>query len=455
MTAREAHYSITEDPLMLSWKRNVAWAGAVVLGIAGGDAAAQLPAPQVQLLPPVAVSSLPQTTPAGTLAIDEVVRVVIERNPTIAQMSAAWEAAAAKYPQMTSADDPMFSTMVAPSSFSSNTVEPGYRIELSQKILWPGKRNLRGDVARAEAGAAAEDLAETRLQLVEMARIAFADYCLVYRAIEVNNEAARLLTEFRENAETRFRTGQIPQQDILQADVELNKQRERGLTLQRMRRVAIARLNTLMHQEPGVPLPPPPNKLSYGAPLRPVSDLTHTALAGRPDLRALEARITSERASLGLATKDYWPDVEVAAAYDTIMGNGAMRDLAPQVGVKLNLPIRTHKRHAAVAEAQAKIAQRSAELAAKIDQVKFQVHEAYEQVVESEQVQRLYETKILPQSIENVKSAQSAYVTGKIPFVSLIEAQRSLVMQRDRSFEVSADYERRRATLDRLVGVMP
>ena len=56
---------------------------------------------------------------------------------------------------------------------------------------------------------------------------------------------------------------------------------------------------------------------------------------------------------------------------------------------------------------------------------------------------------------ENVKAAQSAYVTGKTPFVSLIEAQRSLVMQRDRNFEVTADYFRRRATLDRLVGQSP
>ena len=36
--------------------------------------------------------------------------------------------------------------------------------------------------------------------------------------------------------------------------------------------------------------------------------------------------------------------------------------------------------------------------------------------------------------------------------VSLIEAQRSLISLRDRNFEATADYFRRRASLDRLVG---
>jgi outer membrane protein TolC len=132
-----------------------------------------------------------------------------------------------------------------------------------------------------------------------------------------------------------------------------------------------------------------------------------------------------------------------------------MRDLAPQVGIRMNLPVRTAKRNAAVAEAQAKIAQRSFELAAKIDQVKFQTQEAYEQVLESERILALYEGKILPQADENVKSAQSAYVTGKLPFVSLIEAQRSFISLRDRNYEATADYFRRRATLERLVGQTP
>jgi outer membrane protein TolC len=294
-----------------------------------------------------------------------------------------------------------------------------------------------------------------RLQLVESARVAFFDYCLVHRSIAVNDEALRLLGEFRTNAESRFRTGQVPQQDVLQAEVEIGRQRERGYTLERMRKVAVARLNTLMHESPERPLPLPPVALAKPGPLPAAETLAALAVSQRPDLRALATRIEGDRAALALAHKDFCPDVEFTAAYDTIMGNGPTRDLAPQVGIRLNLPIRTSKRHAAVAEAQAKIAQRCAELAARTDQVKFSVHEAYEQVVESERIVKLYEEKILPTADENVRAAQSAYVTGKTPFLSLIEAQRSQVALRDRHYEAVADVHRRRATLERVVGNNP
>jgi outer membrane protein TolC len=64
----------------------------------------------------------------------------------------------------------------------------------------------------------------------------------------------------------------------------------------------------------------------------------------------------------------------------------------------------------------------------------------------------LYRDTILPAAEANVQAAQAAYVTGKIPFLSLIEAQRNVVSLRDRYYEAVAEYFRRRAELERAVG---
>jgi outer membrane protein TolC len=386
------------------------------------------------------------------LSVEALVQQVLARNPSLAQMVAAWQAASARYPQVTSLDDPMFNTMIAPASIGSKEVEFGYRLEVSQKCPFPGKLPLRGQSALAEARAAGSEVEDTRLQLIESAKSAFSDYYLVARAMAVNEESVRLLNEFRESAESRYKANLVPQQDVFQADVEIGRQRERGLTLERMRKVAIARINTLLHLPPDAPLPPPPPEVAREGALPPVEVLRDRALAQRPDLRALADRIAAEQAALALACREYYPDFEVAAAYDTIMGNGPMRDLAPQVGVRVNLPFRKARRAAAVAEAQARIAQRRAELAGRTDQVSLQVQEAYEQVLESEQVVRLYETTILPAARNNVEAARSAYATAKVPFLSLIEAQRNLVGLRDRRYEALTDYFRRRATLERVTG---
>jgi cobalt-zinc-cadmium efflux system outer membrane protein len=122
------------------------------------------------------------------------------------------------------------------------------------------------------------------------------------------------------------------------------------------------------------------------------------------------------------------------------------------VGLKMNLPVRLSRRDGAVAEALARLAQRRAEFARLADQVSFQVQEAHAQVRESERTVRLYKDEILPAAGRQVETAETEYMTGKIPFISLIEAQRNLVGLRDRFFEAVADYFRRRAALERVVG---
>lgn len=385
--------------------------------------------------------------------LDEHVLVeqVLARNPSLAQMIAAWQAATARYPQVISLDDPMFGATVGPASIGSNDVDFAYRVEVSQKYPWQGKLALRGANALAEAAAVGHDVEDVRLQLIESARTAFYDYYLVERGLEVNEEALRLLKEFRENAQTRFQTGRTPQQDVLRADVEIGRQRERLLKLERMKQVAIARINTLMHLPTNLPLPLPPKVLAPAEGLPDVRELQGRALALRPDLQALANRIAAERASLALAYKEFYPDFDVLAAYDAFWQRPE-EDLRAQLGVRLNLPVRKERRHAAVAEAQARIAQRQAELDWQADQVNLQVEEAHQQLRESTRGVRLYEETILPAARENVKAALTAYTTNQVPFLSLIESLRNLVELRDRYYETIAEAFRRRATLERVTG---
>lgn len=387
------------------------------------------------------------------LTPDAVIAQVLARNPTVAQMAAAVQMAAARYPQVTSLDDPVFSSWVAPASLGSNKVNESARFEISQKFTLPGKRALRGEASAAQTAAAGYDLEDTKLQLVESAKTAFADYYLAERALEVNAEGQKLLEEFKQNAETRYKTGQAPQQDVLQADVELGRQSEQRLAFERARTVAVARLNTLMNQPPESPLPSPAADLGPRGPLPDARVLRELAISRRPDLQAISARVAADVAAIGVAEKEFYPDVEAMAAYDSFwQAADDQQRLRPQVGIRVNLPIRLDRRRGAVSEASAQLMQRKAALAQQQNQVAFDVQQAHAQVKESDQAVKLYAQKILPAAEENVKSAQTAYVTGKIPFLTLIEAQRSLVELRDRSYLARADYERRWATLERIVG---
>lgn len=421
------------------------------------DSASPTPVPQETLPPPTPLQPAGRSPDCSfegmtELSVEAVVQEVLARNPTLPRMIAAWQAASARYPQVTSLDDPQFGATMAPASFGSREVDAGYSLEISQKFPWWGKLRLRGENALAEASAAGNELKDTRLQLIEAAKSAFYDYYLVYRAIAVNERGLRLLADIRKNADIRYTTGKGEQQEVFQVDVEIGRQRERRVILERLREVAVARINTLMHLPPDLTLPPPPKEVTVGDALPDAQALRASALIRRPDLEAFRNRIAAEQASLGSAYREYYPDIDAVAAYNTIMGNGPMHDLAPQVGVRVNLPVRLARRGGAVSEAQARIAQRSAELARLSDQANYEVQQAYAQVRESERVVRLYEKEVLPAAENNVKAAQAAYVPGKIPLIALIEAQRNVIGLQDRYYEAVADYFRRLATLERAVG---
>lgn len=415
--------------------------------------AKQLPRP-VPVAHPGGPASASNENPFASqkeLAASQVIRMVLERNPTIEQMRAAATAAQARFPQAISLDDPLFGYATAPGTMGTSNIGYAGRAELSQKFPYPGKRFLRGQIVQREANAAVQDVDDVRLQLIEAAWSAYADYFLTERALALNDENLKRARELRQNAATRVKNAQAPQQDILQADVEIARLQERTVILERARKVAQARLNTLMHYPPDALLPAP-HKGAAQLAIPPAQDLRTRALLARPDVRALAERIASDEAAVALAQREYKPDVELLAAYDSFWQGSDGRPLQWQVGARINLPIRLARRSGAVLETQAAVAARRAELSRLSDQIGLLVQEAYELVQENIKVLSLYEKTVIPAAEANIKEAITSYTTGKVPFVTLVEAQRNLIILKDRHAEVLTESLRRKAALERAVG---
>ncbi len=399
--------------------------------------------PQQAPLPkPVAFAADPANAAQGdgVLELESLIQEVQSVNPSLEAAIEAWHAAAYRYPQMIALEDPMF-------GFLKGT-DMGWMVEASQKIPWPGKRLLRGNVAAAEADAMQWEVEDRRLMLAEAAAMAFYDYYQADRQQGVNTANARLVAEFRDIAKAKYETGQVSQQDVLQADVELADLEARQAELQRERKIAAARINTLLHREADHPLPPPPAKAEVPDTLPARESIVELALEARPDLASQMARIRQEEYALGLAYKDYYPDLELVVKHDHFMPP----EMQNQVGMNFNVPIYRQKRHAAVCEASARLRQRRAELESRMDQVRFEVQSAWERTTERRSVVRLYENKILPASDANVQSARINYTAGKVDFLRLVEAERQFRQQQDKYHETVAEYHRRLAQLQRAVG---
>jgi cobalt-zinc-cadmium efflux system outer membrane protein len=388
-------------------------------------------------------------TSDAELSLAWLIDEVQTRNPSLQAMVAAWQAAAQRYPQAVSLEDPMFMAMVAPESFDSPIVDPGYALQASQKFPWFGKRAARGRQARANATAAYQEVEDSRLRLEEITRTAFYDYYLARRQLNLNRENLEVVGQFRSTAQSRYQANQVTQQDVLQAEVELAELERRTIELERIDRLARARINTLLRQDPFTPLPPPSQQLDTPTlQINPV-ELQQIALSQRPDLAALAARIRAEQAAVTLACKDYYPDTELFGRYDAFWQE---EPLQTAVGMNLNVPIYRGRLNAAVREARFTLNQRRAEYEQLALNIQYEVAAAYEEVEESRRVLNLYTERLLPTAEQNVAAARANYDVARGTFLDLATAQRQLIELRERREEALAAYYSRLAALARAIG---
>jgi outer membrane protein TolC len=409
-----------------------------------------LPASGPNLASSGATSSAAQP---AELSLSWLIEEVQARNPSLQAMAAAWQAAAARYPQAISLEDPMFMAMAAPASFGSDEVESAYALQLNQKFPWFGKRAARGQRASAEANAALHDLEDSRLQLNQIVQTAFYDYYLARRGLELNRENMAVMERFRSTAQAKYRANQVTQQDELQAAVELAELERQNIELERMDKVAAARISTLLRASPFAPLPPPPAKLETPTGQLDGQALMLLAEGQRPDIAALAAKVRAEEAAVTLACKDYYPDVDVFGRYDTFWQPAdTQSDLRPQVGATINVPIYKNRLDAAVREAVSRLNKQRAEYEQRLQDVDYEVANTSALVEESRRTVAIYADKLIPAAQQNIAAATANYDVAKVSFLELAAAQRQSIELRRKQEESLAAYHTRLAELTRAVG---
>ncbi len=390
---------------------------------------------------------------SGSPALERaaLVEEVLRRNRSLEAARQAWRAALARYPQVVSLDDPRLGAGVAPASFGSPKVRDSYRVDLSQRLPFPGKLALRGEVALAEAEAAARDFEAVELRLAALASILFDDYTLAARAREINAEHVALLEELQEVALARYRAGEAPQQAPLQAEVELAHLAHREVALATEGRIVAEQINALLHRDPALPLPPPPPALAPAGPEPGDPDLA-AALAASPELRAAQAQVRAREAAVDLARREFLPDVTVAGAWDALWQE---RDLRPVVGVEIDLPLRLDRRRAALEEAHARLEGARREQERIEDEVRLGVASSVDRLREAQHLLHLSRDRLLPAARDQLEAARAGFEAGRVDFPALIEAERALRSARLGHEEALADVSRRAAELERATGIRP
>jgi len=311
---------------------------------------------------------------------------------------------------------------------------------------WQQVRNI-GDVARFDADVAKAGIKEMRLKLTETVKTTYSDWHYVYSALRINKINKSLLREFRDIAEVKYATGTASKQDVLHAEVEYALLEHQDIVLERRRQALQVIFNILLQRQPDQTIPPPDNFPKL-LPLPAVERLRTSALEAHPELHAIDARILASRSRMNLAQLEYYPDVKLSTAYNSLWNQNKKRF---NVGIGINIPIQG-KRRASEDEAEAKLKQLELERQAKESQILGEVQRIYNRIIESKHTLKLYSKRLIPLAQENIEVARTDYQVDRGSFLDLINAEKNLMQVKLQSERALADYHSHFAMLEHAVG---
>ncbi len=372
--------------------------------------------------------------PLATLSLEDAIKLALSGNPGLASLRARARALADVPSQVGTLPDPTLTLgmLSVPTDTYSMTQEAmtQKQVGIGVTLPFPGKLGLREQVAELEAGTAEHDVAERRLALTSSVRSTWWNLFYLDRALSLVQRNRTLLRSFVRVAESKYKTGQGMQSDVLLAQVELSKLLDMEITLRASRRSQMAALNALLGRSPGNEILLPEQTHEELPPIPDNAILIEQAKQGRPLIVARRKMLEASQARTQLAEKDYYPDLRLGAAYgfrDGTNPNGSARADLASITFNLNLPIFAGSRQGkAVDQRRAETQKELYGLQDASVQVAAESEQAIADYLAAREQASLFKSGIIPQASQTASSMFAAYQVNKVDFLNLVRAQITL-----------------------------
>ncbi len=394
-----------------------------------------------------------ETNPGANLA--SLLDYARGHNPEYAAMRFDAEAAQERVLPAGALPDPLFRIELMDITNSgqeaSASLLPGRVGSTKYTVIQPlpfwGKRELKREVADAEAGSAQFAASASWIDLSARLKAAYAEYYRAMVSLRLTREIADLAGRIAQISQARYASGLVPQQDVLRAEVERTLLNAELITLETEQHHLHSRVNALLSRPADAPLADPAALRLL--PALPGLPALQQRLAERnPQLAAQQLKVAaSEKNSEGVV-KNRYPDFALGIS-PTQVRNGVN-----QWGVmlELNIPLQQDSRRAHEREARSLVSAAKARRAALENQLSAELSAAFEDFEAARRSEALMRTRLNPQSNLNYQAALAAYENGKVDFATLLEAQRQIRKSRLEELKAGVEAQLRLADIERLIG---
>lgn len=318
---------------------------------------------------------------------------------------------------------------------------------LMQPLPFWGKRDLKREVAGAEAAQAAGRADDNWSEIAARLKTLYAQYWLTGQALQLNRENSELTRRLEQIAQARYAGGLAAQQDAIRAQLERSALDAELVGMESEYHHLMVFLNAMLARPANAPLAEP----AALRPLPPVLDeaaLSARLQAKNPQLAIEAARLGGAEKSRDLAYRNRYPDFVVGVVPMQVQN----RVDAWSLMLEMNLPLQQETRRSQERESERLLEAAGARREALGHRLHGDLTAALANLEGARRTEQITRSRLLPQAELTFKSALAGYENGKVDFATLLDAQRQIRNARLALLRARSEQQMRLADIERLLG---
>jgi outer membrane protein TolC len=298
----------------------------------------------------------------------------------------------------------------------------------------------------------------TKLQLLRAQETVAFDVTAAYlqglltAAVRViQEEAIRRAEATLKDTRSRRAAGVADRDDVLRAEVQLSEAREALVVAEEAELAALARLNTVMGRNAGLPLRlvdrQTQPEFAWG-----LVQCLEIAADRRPEVAMAREAVAVAQHGRQVAAADFRPRVYVLGTVGYVNGANVEGGFQEGAGIHLNQPLYTGgRRQGDLRAADAAVAETVAQAQSLLDNISLEVTLAYRSVVAARKRTDLARPAV-EEARENLRLVRSKYRNGNATPTDIVDAETALTRAQQRFSSATYEYLAALARLDYALG---
>ncbi|MGH9689704.1 MAG: TolC family protein [Candidatus Acidiferrales bacterium] len=378
-------------------------------------------------------------------------------NPQIRAARQGWQAAKQVPSQVSTLPDPQFQvqqfSVGSPRPFAgyTNSNFAYFGFGVSQDIPYPGKLQLRGEIAKRDADVIEQQYEAVRRSVLAEVKAVYFQLAYLSTTLGILDGDGALLKQVEQSAEAQYRAGLGNQQDVIQAQLEQTKLLEEvthhHLGMGKLE-AALKQLLNRSQDSPDIE----PSEPSETPLAQTYDDLLAATKTQNPDIAAAQKIVDRQALQVDLARKDFYPDFNIQYMWQRTDPAQYRAYYMLTFGVRVPIYLGRRQRPE-LAEAEAERLRATNEYEVQSQQVASELRAQYVTVQQTANLLTIYHEGLGPQSRAEFQAGLAAYQNDREDFQTLLAAFLDVLHLDEEYWQNVAEYETAIARIEQLTGL--